>query len=181
LKEFEQNAEWDRLTLWLHRLLPVIASFEHNQFQIMCDLWSSLQRHQGSDEQWIRVLRSLLPKSFHIYSEYLLSTERYESWVCFHLSYRLLPTEIRPSHIRIVEEKAPQHLLPLFHQAVDRYIESKNRSSYKDAVRYIKKLKSLYQDLGRVEVFAAFLHRLLIKYNRLRAFQEEIKKGKLKV
>ena len=70
-------------------------------------------------------------------------------------------------------------LLPILHQAVDGLIEQKNRVSYKQAVRLLKKLRTIYKKLKRVPEWEAFIDKLLKRYKRLRAFQEECVRAKL--
>jgi uncharacterized Zn finger protein len=77
-----------------------------------------------------------------------------------------------------VEAAEPALLLPIYHQAVEKSIQEKNRTSYTNAVRYLKRLQALYQKLGQPERWSLYMQRLVHKYARLRAFQEELKKGK---
>ena len=70
-------------------------------------------------------------------------------------------------------------LLPILHLQVVRLIASKNRSSYREAVRYLKKLRTIYKKLKQVNTWDSYIHYISDTNKRLRAFQEELKKGKL--
>ncbi|MNP16840.1 hypothetical protein D3C76_1092490 [compost metagenome] len=70
-------------------------------------------------------------------------------------------------------------VLPLYHQDVERYILEKNRQSYKQAVRLLKKLAGFYKKLKEQDRWQAYLEQLAARFSRLRAFQEELRKGKL--
>jgi uncharacterized Zn finger protein len=81
--------------------------------------------------------------------------------------------------IREISKKEPSILLPLYHQSITGHINMKNRDHYREAVRKMKKLRTLYNKLKRQEDWQLFLELLLEKTKRLRAFQEECKRGKL--
>ena len=47
--------------------------------------------------------------------------------------------------LRLIQKEAPECLLPYYHREVMKAIERKNRKSYKEAVRYLKKLRPIYK------------------------------------
>lgn len=81
--------------------------------------------------------------------------------------------------LRIIQKEAPECLLPYYHREVVQAIERKNRKSYKEAVRYLKKLRTIYKKLKKETTWEYYLEKLLEETKRLRAFQEEIQRGKL--
>lgn len=58
-------------------------------------------------------------------------------------------------------------------------IEERNRKAYRRAVRYLKKLRTLYKRLKRTDEWDAFIIHIANLHSRLRALQEELRKGKL--
>lgn len=58
-------------------------------------------------------------------------------------------------------------------------IEERNRKSYRRAVRYLKKLRMLYKKLKRTNEWDVFIVQIASLHSRLRALQEELRKGKL--
>lgn len=80
--------------------------------------------------------------------------------------------------LKAIEEHDSALLLPLYHQAAERAVLEKNRASYKTAVRLLKKLHGIYKQLGQDDRWEHYVYRLADKFSRLRAFQEELKKGK---
>ncbi|MNH35848.1 hypothetical protein D3C79_965770 [compost metagenome] len=70
-------------------------------------------------------------------------------------------------------------MLPFYHQAVERFVLEKNRHSYKAAVKLMKRLAKLYKKLKREERWEEFLEVFTSRNSRLRALQEELRKGKL--
>ncbi|MNI87313.1 hypothetical protein D3C73_1445020 [compost metagenome] len=55
----------------------------------------------------------------------------------------------------------------------------KNRDAYKQAVRRLKKLASIYKKLRELDRWNTYVEHLTTRYSRLRAFQEELRRGKL--
>jgi uncharacterized Zn finger protein len=70
-------------------------------------------------------------------------------------------------------------VLPLYHQDAERYILEKNRQSYKQAVRLLKKLAGFYKKLKEQDRWQLYIGQLAERHSRLRAFQEELRRGKL--
>lgn len=73
----------------------------------------------------------------------------------------------------------PEALIPAYHREVAFFIDQKNRSSYKEAARYLKKLRTLYKKAKKQKVWERYIQLLSSHYKRLRALQEELQKGKL--
>ncbi len=81
--------------------------------------------------------------------------------------------------LRTIQKEEPQYLLPYYHRKVQMAIDQKNRQSYKEAVRHLKKLRTIYKKLKKEEKWEVYFEQLLQKTKRLRAFQEECQRGKL--
>lgn len=177
LERFAEEARWDRMLLWLRWLLPVLAKSKQEEFNAGCAFWVEAMKRQPSDDEWLRVMLSLLPRSYYYYTDYLMQTKRYRQWVDLQLAAGVTPANLYTAELRTVEAENPSLLLPLFHQAVERAVMEKNRDSYKLAIRHMKKLHHLYKQLGRPEQWDDYLDRLHVKYARLRAFREELAKG----
>lgn len=177
LERLSQEGDWNRVLVWLRWLLPVLSKSRQEEFNAGCSYWVEAVKHQPTDEEWIRVMLSLLPRSYYYYTEYLMQTERFRQWVDLQLATGVTPANLYTAELKIVESHDASLLLPLFHQSVERSVAEKNRDSYKLAIRHLKKLNSLYKELGRTELWNEYLARLNVKYARLRAFKEELAKG----
>lgn len=90
-----------------------------------------------------------------------------------------METGIDRGDLRYLESLDPAVLIPLYHQWAARLIEEKGRKSYQEAVRLLKKLRNIYRKQKRKREWETFISRLASYYPRLRAFQEELRKGKL--
>lgn len=125
------------------------------------------------------LLISMLPFSFYTYNEVLLNSRSYKQWVELqkYMNYSL--QEMESLGLREVAKDQPQYAVPLYHSGVLYYIEQKNRESYRQAVKYLKRLRTIYKKLKRTEQWDAFLAHILEQTKRLRAFHEECRKGKL--
>lgn len=179
LREFRRTDQWDRLHAWLRRLLPYLRQAKQEHFRTVCGYWVEVTSRQPSDEEWVQVMVSLLPRSYYYYTDYLMKSGRYKQWVDLQLSHRIMPSNLYSEELKQVEAHDPGLLLPLYHQAAERYILEKNRPAYKSAVRLLRRLRSCYGKLKQEERWNDFIRRFAAKYSRLRAFQEELRKGKL--
>lgn len=126
-----------------------------------------------------RALLATLPYSFTDYEYLLFERGQYDRWgelqAFVGLDYYDLPKE----RVKVIEKERPELLLGMLHQTAQREIDQKNRASYRMAVRHLKKLRTLYKKLKRVDDWDYFMGELLERTKRLRAFQEECQRSKL--
>lgn len=125
-----------------------------------------------------------LYKSFGLYgiqsySNLLLKENRYRDWMALHQSANSSLEYAEACGLSIVKEEAPEVLLPLYHHYAMRFIQEKNRYSYKQAVRIWKKMKQVAKKSNETEYWNAYVENVREKYRRLRALQQEIEKGNL--
>ncbi|CAM3554004.1 SWIM zinc finger family protein [Marinicrinis lubricantis] len=179
LERFEEQQEWDRLRRWLQWYEPKLNRQNHEQLQAYCRFWDRLLKQGNNDQEWLRVMKNLLPYSFPYYTPFLLKHGRYEELVDIHLWLGNDPLEIDSYHLKMMEKESPQSLLPLYHQGIERNIHHKKRESYQNAVRMLKTLKHCYAVLHQTPRWEFYFDHIRHKYARLRAFQEELKRGKL--
>jgi hypothetical protein len=178
LQGLVQREQWERLLVWLRWLMPTLVKARQDDFHAVCSYWLEAMKHQPTDEEWIRVMLALLPRSYYYYTDYLMSTGRFRQWVDLQLSHQISPASLYTEQLKAVEKEDVSLLLPLYHQAVEKAVAEKNRSAYKVAVRYLKKLHTIYKKLKQTERWDDYIYRLAKKYSRLRAFQEELQRGK---
>jgi hypothetical protein len=125
------------------------------------------------------ILLALLPFSFYTFNEMLLDSKSYAEWVELQqfIGYDL--RDLDGLGLKEVTKTAPEYTLPLYHVGIDHYLSQKNRESYKHAVKYLKKLRTIYRKLKKQERWETYFNHILEKTKRLRAFHEECRKGKL--
>lgn len=130
-------------------------------------------------EVYEKILIQTLPYSYRHYDDFLFEMGSYEKWsdLQAYLGYDL--SSISSERIRFLQKEQPEILLPLYHQSIQQHIEMKNRGNYREAVKQLKKLRTLYKKLKRTDEWQDFLEILLERTKRLRAFQEECERGKL--
>ena len=126
-----------------------------------------------------KALSQMLPFSFHDYEIYLFDQKEYEKWLELQTYVGFDFASISSDRIKTLQTEQPHVLLPLYHQAIQADIALKNRDHYRQAVRKLKKLRTLYKKMKRLDDWNTFLELLLTRTKRLRAFQEECKRGKL--
>ncbi|WML58571.1 SWIM zinc finger family protein [Neobacillus sp. PS2-9] len=126
-----------------------------------------------------RALLQTLPYSFREYDYMLFERGQYDRWGELQAFVGLNFYDLPKERLKLIEKERPEVLLGMLHQTAQREIDQKNRSSYRLAVRHLKKLRTLYKKLKRVDDWEYFMETLLDRTKRLRAFHEECKRSKL--
>jgi len=179
LARLSRMGAWQRMMTWMRWLLPVLPRAQPDEFHRLCVYWTEAARETGAHEEWITSIRALLPRSYPYYTDYLMKNARYREWVDLQLTRRVPVVSLTAPEFKTIRDADPALILPIYHQSIERLIALKNRNSYGEAVRYLKKLRACYHDLGQTLRWTAYMERLADKYARLRALQEEFEKGKL--
>ena len=122
---------------------------------------------------------TLLPHSRYQYEEYLLTTQDFKKWAELQAFSKNSIEYIDRHTIDFVAKHDPEALRPLYHDAITYLINNRNRDSYRRAVRFLKRLQKLYKREKKQPQWELYLAELLSRTKRLRAFQEECRKGKL--
>lgn len=178
LHRFYDEQQWDRMLTWLRWLLPSVQRAQQEELRVFCTYWMEAVNRQPDDGEWVDVMIALLPRTYYFYTAYLLKSNRFKAWVDLQLANRVSPLNLYAMDLKSVEAHDPSLLLPLYHQAVERCIAEKNRNSYKMAVKLLKKLQAYYKKLEKPNTWEEYIYRLANRYSRLRALQEELRKGK---
>ncbi|MBP1932537.1 SWIM zinc finger family protein [Ammoniphilus resinae] len=181
LNTFQHYQEWERLLQWLRWLRPYAAYEKREMATSIGNFWVACSKQDPSIQKEVKkALASMLPGSFRVYSDYLFELEAYQTWVDLLLAERISPFEVPRQVLKEVENHDRRLLLPLYHQDVERWIQFKNRPSYKQAVKLLKKLKSHYKHLKMQSQWEQYVSFLTNEYSRLRAFQDELERGKIR-
>ncbi|QPC47679.1 hypothetical protein [Mangrovibacillus cuniculi] len=178
----------DRIMSFIKHILPFIPDhiaeidnyYEQNTFAR--SLISSIDRFQLRDSDFTvfdELLYELLPFSERILSTSFIERKQFRRWTEFLMSQKMNVYELHPDEVKVVEKEDPLAVLPIFHCSINYFIGQKNRQSYKDAVRLIKRTKKVYKVLQKSDMFDYYFDALMEEHKRLRAFQEECRKGKL--
>ncbi|MFE0505562.1 hypothetical protein ACWF7H_16550 [Peribacillus butanolivorans] len=123
--------------------------------------------------------RATLPHSYWNYANFLFEQGQYKKWVEMHIYSDISIDLISSESIKEVVSKEPELILPLYYHAVQEKVSLKNRPAYKQAVRYLKKMRTIYKKSKKEDVFERYILYVADSTKRLRAFQEELKRGKL--
>ncbi|MGN7416113.1 SWIM zinc finger family protein [Paenibacillus sp. SAF-068] len=174
------SAEWKRLGDWLVQLGPLLSNRRNTPLNDYMHLWDTAIQHlpDAENRMW-DTLVSMLPHSRPAYEDAMHSRSQWRRWIDFQLSTGTEPLEFRVAVLQPIEKDAPELLLPFYHQAVERYIGHKNRDGYKAAVKLLKRLSKIYKKLKQEAHWEQFITTLAVRNSRLRALQEELRKGKL--
>lgn len=178
--ELAVDDEPARLAAWLLRLEPLMARYHRAAMNRYAALWEEAVRRDPELEQaMLDSLARLLPYSWSRYEDLLRERGEWRRWIDYQLLVGSDPLGYRVAELQPIEKEAPELLLPFYHQAVERCVLLKNRDGYKAAVKLLKRLAKLYRKLKREERWERFLETFAGRHSRLRALQEELRKGKL--
>lgn len=168
----------ERLLRWLRWLTSRADRKSQPEFRQLCSYWLEMAANTLYQEEAVTALKSLLPESAPFYRKSLLQAGHYKTWVDFHI-FKQSFGEMDPKEIRQVESVDVALLLPLYHQYITKLIEQRNRQSYCSAIPLLKTLRNYYKKLKRTGEWQRYINGLTSRYIRLRALQEELRKGKL--
>ncbi|HZW33487.1 MAG TPA: hypothetical protein VFF52_22400 [Isosphaeraceae bacterium] len=96
--------------------------------------------------------------------------------------YRGHPYESEWLRLKVAAAAAttrPQAALEIYRNHAERLIERQGRHNYRDACGYLKKVRTLYDELGQTAAWTKEAARLREKYQRLPALLDEMKRARL--
>lgn len=171
-----------RLRAYLQWLLPEFSG-RHGQtphVRSYYDLWRALGKDDADSlpDMW-SALDQLRPRVLVWFKEDLYEEQQWTLWVDSLLCDEIWPFDLAAAVFDAPFKQAPESLLPYYHQAAEHYLQQKNRKAYRLTTRALKRLKKIYLRLKRTEDWDRFIRLFAARTSRLRALQEEMKKGKL--
>ncbi len=175
-----EERDWTKLSGWIGYLYGGLTierkSKAFGPFLSMCRL-ADLQ--QPDNPSWQHYLVSFLPHSYSALTEHWLDRHQYEKWADLQLLFGIEPDEMDVQLVREISKAAPHVLYPLYHQAIDGAIRSRNRQGYRQAVKLMKRLEKLYKAEKEGDRWNRYVDGVVRKHGRLRALQEELWRGKI--
>ncbi|WP_435162874.1 SWIM zinc finger family protein [Paenibacillus glycanilyticus] len=176
----EGAEQWTRLRDWLAETGTLLVGSRSEDLASYGDYWANVVARLPEAEplMW-RTLQEMMPFSRTIYEEALTAHGRWERWIDLQMCMGEEPLSFRVTALKPIEKEAPELLLPFYHQAVERYVLQKNRDGYKAAAKLLKRLAKLYLRLKKDERWEQFISSFASRNSRLRALQEELRKGGL--
>lgn len=130
-------------------------------------------------EKSVEVLRKQThhPHVRRVYFQVLLFHEKYDAGLQEMLERVVDPLQLTPEEdifITALIDSYVDGAFVLFHQFTERLIERKSKSHYKQAVKYIDILFTLYDQQQTKEQFYEYMNLLKRKYERYSSFQKEL-------
>lgn len=180
LNLLSSSHEWGVLVDWLMRTASHFYAPRVKEREAYIGYWQEAVAHVPEAEELMwSVLEGMLPHSTPVIENLLYERHNWKPWVEMQILLGHDPFHHRVSVLQPIEKEAPHLLLPYYHQAIEYYVAQKNRQDYKLAVKLLKRLDKVYKKMKQVERWDRFFTRFLERHSRLRALQEELKKGKL--
>ncbi|MFD2371654.1 SWIM zinc finger domain-containing protein [Brevibacillus sp. GCM10020057] len=179
LKMFARSKDWSRFLTWIEWLQSLIGQAEPQTYQLVIAIWQEAMERVGRGDECGPGLKQFLPGSFHEYAAYLYEQRQFRQWIDLQMSYQVPLTKIHATQFKEIENSEPGLLFPLYVREVNRLIGERNRPSYKEAIKLLKKVRTAYSKANLETRWERYIDRLTAKHNRLRAFQEELRRGNL--
>lgn len=114
-----------------------------------------------------------------VYADFLVERHRFQEWAALMHRYQVSYDIAEAGGLKIALATDPAAVLPLLHLYAARFIEEKNRQSYRRAVNIYKKMKVGSRKSGKHEFWNRYIDTVREKNRRLRALMEEMEKGNL--
>ncbi|WP_075983100.1 hypothetical protein [Bacillus massilinigeriensis] len=188
LQILEIQKEWKRMESYIDQLITIIRDYLedlHDPYacidftRMALGVIANYCEESQDMERFEKMLVQTLPFSARNYEYFLIDQRKYQRWseLITYLGFDI--SSVSSDTVKTIAKEEPIVLLPLYHQSIQKNIDLKNRSNYREAVKQLKKLRTLYRKMKRLEDWESFLAQLLQSTRRLRAFQEECKRSKL--
>lgn len=179
LRVYRQTENHELRLLWLRGLSRLMGKESAVVVSPFLQEWLSGIGTVSEIEVWREVAMELLPASLADLGHHYLQQKDYKHWADLHMSLGMEPWTFDHTTYASVHREHPQSLLPIYHQGIETGIESKSRGGYRDAVKLMKAVRTIYLQIGREEQWKRYYAIMMERTGRLRAFQEEVEKGRL--
>lgn len=180
LNHLSAAQDWASLVDWLVKTSSHFYGKSGNELYAYMGYWKEAVAHvpEAENRMW-DVLEEMQPHSTPIIKDVLYEQRKWRPWLEMQMYQGHDPLYHRVSVLQPIEKEAPELLLPYYHQAIEHYVALKNRRDYKLAVKLLKRLEKVYKKLKQIDRWDLFFVGFTVRHSRLRALQEELKKGKL--
>ncbi len=188
LELLTEQKEWKRLGPYidhfisrLHNYLGLLSDFNAGtEFTMLAmEVLAPYCTETGRLDLFERTLTQTLPYSYREYEAYLFQQMAFDKWVELQAYVGVELSYMSKNDLKEVQKADPASLLPIYHQTVQDLINMKNRGSYREAVKLMKKIRTIYKKIHRTPDWDRFFEQILNSTKRLRAFHEELQRGKL--
>ncbi|MBO1511919.1 SWIM zinc finger family protein [Metabacillus bambusae] len=188
VEDILKKKNWKRLSGWVSYMMNSSTEYinsslhfdeKRQTIRYMLQLIKEYGNATKDDPLFEKACRKMLPFSYAEYHDFLLDKEQYRTWIELQTLLGFSLNEMDSYVLKDIEKSEPGVLLPLYVKSVQDEIGMKTRENYKMAVRYLKRIKAQYKKLKKEEAWENYIQHLSEEHKRLRAFKEELKKGKL--
>jgi uncharacterized Zn finger protein len=80
---------------------------------------------------------------------------------------------------KAAEATRPEAARDIYRRQAEALINQRNRGSYQEACKFLKKVRDLYEQTGEADAWAAYVAGLREQHRTLRALQEEMTRARL--
>ncbi|MBJ8056564.1 SWIM zinc finger family protein, partial [Bacillus cereus] len=83
--------------------------------------------------------------------------ERYAEWIEIHSLVGFSISELEKELIKQIAKEEPEALIPSYHREISLLLDQKNRSAYRESVKMLKKLRTLYHKTKKTAVWERYV------------------------
>ncbi|GKV57426.1 hypothetical protein NCCP2222_33730 [Sporosarcina sp. NCCP-2222] len=175
----------DALNTVMNTIYPHIAKYYksevpfRNRLNFIRKIDGLLEEADFSGEERERMFMNYGMASVPVYADFLIERERFAEWSALMHRFDVSFDSIDSDTFRLVSQRDPMAVMPLFHTYAMRFIGEKNRHSYRRAVRIFKRMRTCAKKSGQIDFWNRYIDTVRDQYRRLRALNEEMEKGNL--
>ncbi|WLR41591.1 hypothetical protein LC087_11935 [Bacillus carboniphilus] len=186
LEDLYHQEDWIRFKKYVPYVMEQVPAFlriplsferKYQSIDQLLDYFSLFMESTGDQATFESLCKQTLPFSYKQYDLHLLNEKKYKRWIELQTVLKFQIDDLHNRDLIEVGKEDPEAIIPVLHQRIDYYIQKKNRSSYQEAVYYLKVLRNAYTHAKQHTDWNDFIYFLREKYKRLRAFQEELERG----
>lgn len=181
----EEEGDEEALDMLMNMFIPYIGDYFNTYIQpsdrpqFVRHIDGLLESADASEELRESMFFHYGKAGAEAYADFLVERERFTEWAALMQRYNISYEIAEANGLKIALRDDPAAILPLLHVYTLKFIEERNRQSYRRAVRVLKKMKASAKKSGKVTFWNDYVDQLRSKYRRLRALMEEIEKGNL--
>lgn len=166
----------ERSDEWIRPDLPFTTREERLQ-----EVYDFIVRADFSEEACETWLRSFGDVAESLYAQFLIDRDRCGDWTQLVLQSDTMASLFTNDVREVVARRAPEAVVPIYHQFVLRAIDGKTRDDYRQAVRLLKEMKRPALQAFASDWWNGYIEAIQQSFSRLRALREELEKGQLTV
>ncbi|WP_339251883.1 hypothetical protein NSQ43_16175 [Sporosarcina sp. FSL W8-0480] len=177
--------EYEALSIIMNTIFPHISSFfksiknSNEGYHFIRKIDGLLEEAAFTEEKREELFMLYGSAGVDTFGDFLIERKRFAEWAALMHRFNVPYDGIDPNTLKFVLSNDSAAVMPLLHTYAMRFIEEKNRHSYRRAVRLFKNMKAGAKKSGKADFWNRYIDTVREQFKRLRALSEEMEKGNL--